>query len=598
MNQNPKLTEADVRALATGQSYERGYSYYQRGYVNTISRRGDRLIAEVEGSGYEPYQVQVTLAESGIAGAECTCPYDWGGYCKHIVAMLLTYIHEGDQVEEKPELAALLAELTAEQLQQIIINLAADQPGLEDRIEEEIGRLEAEPVAAANVPATAARIPVDIASARRELRKEMRRLDQQGGGRYYGDYYDDESDPAEPLAPHLQKARELLDANAIDAAVALLTAVVEEWTEGVEDLDDWYYEYNEDPIREATLDIDQLLAEALLSLDLSPAERDEWLGTVGDWSDSPAGKLKITETALEDGWDYPPLVQVLQGRITEKGAWEHKAPFFADELANARLNVLARQGRRQEFLHLAEAEGQLERYVYMLAEMGRADEAVKEARAYFRRQDSVLKLAGLLHDAGATAAAIDIADYGLSLEEHYQKAALARWLRDTAQAAGRGEIALKAAKAAFLAHPTLADYQAVEAISGDTWPQLRQELLVGLEKAPTTPGKIDVLLQEKRLEAAMRAVENTHYYTSDLARVIEATKEQYPDWGIRRYQRLAEAIMDAGKANRYSEAAGYLQKARDIYLLHGRQAEWRAYLEGVLAEHGRKYKLVPLLRAL
>jgi hypothetical protein len=49
--------------------------------------------------------------------------------------------------------------------------------------------------------------------------------------------------------------------------------------------------------------------------------------------------------AAEQGWDYPPLVQVLQGEITERGAWEKEAPSYADALTIARLNVLERQAR-------------------------------------------------------------------------------------------------------------------------------------------------------------------------------------------------------------------------------------------------------------
>jgi uncharacterized Zn finger protein len=56
--------------------------------------------------------------------------------------------------------------------------------------------------------------------------------------------------------------------------------------------------------------------------------------------------------------------------------------------------------------------------------------------------------------------------------------------------------------------------------------------------------------------------------------------------------------MNAGKANAYDTAVGWLRIAHDIYLQHGRGAEWRAYLNGLLETHGRKYKLVPMLRGI
>jgi uncharacterized Zn finger protein len=81
----PKFTEIDIRAGATGQSYERGASYFRGGAVSDLMRRGNMLSAEVEGSSHTDYQVVVTLTEAGtIADATCTCPYEWGGYCKHM----------------------------------------------------------------------------------------------------------------------------------------------------------------------------------------------------------------------------------------------------------------------------------------------------------------------------------------------------------------------------------------------------------------------------------------------------------------------------------------------------------------------------------
>ena len=82
----PKLTEAQVRALANNKSFERGKGYYQDGALVEPLRQGSELRAECEGSEYEPYQISVTLNAKGIEKTSCTCPYDWGGICKHIVA--------------------------------------------------------------------------------------------------------------------------------------------------------------------------------------------------------------------------------------------------------------------------------------------------------------------------------------------------------------------------------------------------------------------------------------------------------------------------------------------------------------------------------
>ena len=56
--------------------------------------------------------------------------------------------------------------------------------------------------------------------------------------------------------------------------------------------------------------------------------------------------------------------------------------------------------------------------------------------------------------------------------------------------------------------------------------------------------------------------------------------------------------MNAGKSGEYDTAVNWLRRAKEIYLHHQRQAEWGSYVEDLLAQHGRKYKLVPMLQAI
>ncbi len=77
MDPLPKVTEAIIRQHASADSYQRGREYYEQGAVVRVVRRDQQLQAEVEGSQYEPYRVQITYDAGGIAQAICGCPYDW-----------------------------------------------------------------------------------------------------------------------------------------------------------------------------------------------------------------------------------------------------------------------------------------------------------------------------------------------------------------------------------------------------------------------------------------------------------------------------------------------------------------------------------------
>jgi uncharacterized Zn finger protein len=47
-----------------------------------------------------PYRVSAQLRPGGLVTAHCTCPYDWGGICKHIVALLLAWAHAPEEFKE------------------------------------------------------------------------------------------------------------------------------------------------------------------------------------------------------------------------------------------------------------------------------------------------------------------------------------------------------------------------------------------------------------------------------------------------------------------------------------------------------------------
>jgi uncharacterized Zn finger protein len=79
--------------------------------VVALTQRGNQLQAEVEGTEVQPYRVTVQFDTVGVSSAQCTCPYDYGGWCKHIVATLLTYSRQPNTIEERPTLVQLLDRL-------------------------------------------------------------------------------------------------------------------------------------------------------------------------------------------------------------------------------------------------------------------------------------------------------------------------------------------------------------------------------------------------------------------------------------------------------------------------------------------------------
>ena len=128
------IVEDDILKEVTEKSFARGMNYYDSGMVESAIQRGTRLFFEVLGSEWEPYRVGVALQENGFT-ASCTCPYDWEGYCKHVVASLLTFIHDRDSITVGAPIEDLLSKLNSDELKTLVIRIVESDPEMIDVIE-------------------------------------------------------------------------------------------------------------------------------------------------------------------------------------------------------------------------------------------------------------------------------------------------------------------------------------------------------------------------------------------------------------------------------------------------------------------------------
>jgi uncharacterized Zn finger protein len=188
-------------------------------------------------------------------------------------------------------------------------------------------------------------------------------------------------------------------------------------------------------------------------------------------------------------------------------------------------------------------------------------------------------------------------EFGL-YDSHSQNE-LAAWLRDRAAEHGQTERALAAGVIAFRIVPSFAAYQRVEKLAGAGWPDLQKKLLDFLrqEARVSTETKVEIFLHEKLIDDAIQA---TGRYTSPrtLARVMDAAVSHRPEWVIAQARQQAEPIMNEAKSSQYEDAAMWLRKVKQAHEALGQKAEWRTYLGALCEKHQRKYKLMPLLKAL
>ena len=128
--QLPQLTPDQIQERCTEQSFTRGLEYFHAGAIGNPTLHGYTLSATCEGTDMEPYRLSVELMPTGIAATDCSCPYDWEGDCKHIVALLLTYVEEPDAIYSLDTLLATLEAKPKSSLLQVISELLKRAPEL------------------------------------------------------------------------------------------------------------------------------------------------------------------------------------------------------------------------------------------------------------------------------------------------------------------------------------------------------------------------------------------------------------------------------------------------------------------------------------
>jgi uncharacterized Zn finger protein len=267
----PNLSEDLLRREASEQSYERGQEYYLAGAVWDVIRRGDKIVAQVEGSQYEPYTVSIDVVQDGIVDATCDCPYDWGGWCKHIVATLLVCLHKPEQVESKPSIGELLSGLDVDQLRALLTRLAEDDARLIDPIEQEVALL-----VSGAATSTPGRATIDQASIRRQVSAILHSLDHMRRSEAYW-HVASVVDRVRQLLARVQNWIETGDtANAFAFLEAITDAYVEDWAI----LDD----SDGDPSG-FFADLGDAWEAAALAADLSPAEGEQWTQKLAQWQE-------------------------------------------------------------------------------------------------------------------------------------------------------------------------------------------------------------------------------------------------------------------------------------------------------------------------
>jgi uncharacterized Zn finger protein len=585
----PNFSEFTIRRNTNSKSFQRGESYYEADAVITVTQRGNVLEAKVEGSEAVPYRVNLSFDSTGLTSVHCTCSYDFEGWCKHIVATTLVCLRQPETIAERPTLEELLARLDYNHSQRLLQELVIEYPKLIDAIDHYVSLI-TNPVA--EKPAGK---PIRLITVNpKALWEEVRQILRDAGRRL--EEGDEEDFISEELLTLVQKAVDFSERGDGNNAIAILEAITSTCVEHWDDVAEYGAENDE-----IVWELNDAWCEAILTAELSQEEKVDIQVNLEAWQDEWDADFGLALEALHQGWDYPPLLQIFQGKINQQGAWEEVAPDYADSLALIRLKILEREERYQEYLYLAADQGLTQQYLTMLGRLGRVEEAVEAAQTQMNTAEAAFALAKTLAAQGSLPQALDIAQAGLNLPGNCQYQ-LGIWTSDLAEELGNREAALLARKTTFQIKPAFFDYQKIAELVGEDWANVKTDLLRILRTAGgwgTEAAKVDIYLYEGLIEDAIALVSQLSSYHAELIhRVMNAAMTHNPDWVITNATHRAESIINAGKAEHYNEAVDWLKKAHTAYLNSGRQADWLSYRANLIQLHTRKRKLMGMFKDL
>ncbi|MEP7198989.1 MAG: SWIM zinc finger family protein [Chloroflexota bacterium] len=590
----PKLTDSIIRAGASVESFQRGKRLYENGAISNTTIQGAVLSGDCEGTSAPYYRVRAELDDAGIRLTDCTCPYEYGGYCKHIVALLLTYAHHPKQFAIRRSPNELLADLSREDLLALMTQLLQRQPDLADWVETAIS------IPSAAGKAKQRRKPVDTSVYRRQITGILHSLD----GMRASEAYWHVGGLATELDIVTDKAMQFLDQGDAESALAILLTLIEEVGHGVEYIDD-----SNGEMGDFMAGLGQPLAEVILSMELSALEQQKLLDQLTKLDKSLGnygldGAVSLGIEALMRGWaDVPPKAQAQrtddaddEDEYDDEEEWDDDEELAGwspastsdniGDLTEAKLNVLARQGKTDEYLALCQRAGKHLRYALKLIELRRTPEAVAYALSKLTTAGDALQLAQKLRELRHNDEAISLGERGLNLEG--SKAALGAWLAPMEEAKERNAQALQAWLATFNENPSLEIYKTLKRLASSDWSRVQPQAMQALRKYYSKRPLAEVYLHEQEWDEAIKLADARDIYGGVRDIVADGVIAIRPEWVIRVCKKESDAEIAHTNSKHYARAAEWLKRVKKAYAQLGQNDEWRKYLAGLKEEYKRR----------
>jgi uncharacterized Zn finger protein len=556
-----RLKLEDLSDHVDEQVLQRGENYHREGRVVSLEQTGeDAWRAFVDGT--ERYEVRIECDPDGEFAGGCSCPYDWGPVCKHMIAVLIA-IEEldpeilPDEAIQTPEMKseqvrAILEELPRETLLDMLAELAENDRSISLEIRARYGEARSDKAAYLRVAREALRLGQDRHGF----------IDYWGASRaYHG------------LDALLTKASDFLETGNPKGAVPIAQAVLEVTAQAYENADDSIGLLSDsiDIAFKLLGDAGRILPENLRSelfeycLDQTPLEAFcnfgwQWdlAGLAADILDTPEERNRLFDLLDEMAEPY-----------TEPHP--HATDFHLEQAAWIKLSVIEREDGEEAALRFIEEHCYLHTFRKRLVE-------------HHLEQGELVEVKRLCVDWLET----EPRDWrGVSRYYLDMLLVVARHEKDTPEI-------LRLARALLMESGELKYYLLIkDTVPEGDWPgtleTLRKELKDSSRARFALP---EIYAREEKWEALLELALESGEFT--LARYRDALEPRFPEQVSKAYERIVYATLErTSDRGTYAEAAGYLR--RMTAMGYGEQVH--KIIDDLIGTYGRRRAMIEELEA-
>lgn len=579
MSTKPEIALGQIKARTTSKTFSRGQGYYQSDAIFGTIQRGNQIEAKCHGSYPEPYHVSVAFYNSEIIDANCNCEYDWGGDCKHIIALLLTYLHSPEDFDDRPPIEDALDSRTKEDLIDIIQQMLLRYPDLQDIVDSPTPNEVIKGVAS-----------LDMLSMRQELRNAFQNPSYDRYGNYSADQY-------HKVAQYKSNGEKFSEYGDWESALAIYCMIIDEFVA----IGDEYYDEDGDLAYLVDTIVEQI-PDCLDHTDIvnDDTERMKVLTTllgIYIW-DIDFGGIDIGGSAPDIVLQYMKQRDVDTIRQKINIARERKAQsrygnwaIEAYDRFLINLDVVDNVDPEITLKRLRE-EGMDELLVSKLLELGRVDEATTTIRNNFTGSYELRKVFRHLDVHGHHVLATQIAE-----ETLYKMfdGVLASWLIDRYEIQQNLDKVLEWRLKLMRHQPDVEVYKNIKstAQSLNQWEEIQPQIIDNLQTRKAWDTLTQVYLVDEEWELAWQTlpkVNKGHYgyegYRLEF-QVAEASRHVMPERAIPIYIKRARGNIDQRKRDYYREAASLLSQVQHMYDQLDEFEKWETLITKIREEFNR-----------